>query len=136
MILKILKLYSPKGPCNFENFQNHSYLLITNCTWGRAISYTNYITYTYTTYTCTTLQYDTKKNDLKKYKTTYNTILLLLRTFIFYFILKYLTFKKTSLLKFTHNGLHLRTILMTLPGLKNKSDILNNTQYNCNKFTV
>ena len=29
------------GSCNFENFQNHSYLLITNCTRGRAISYTN-----------------------------------------------------------------------------------------------
>ena len=42
MILKILKLHSPKGSCNFENFQNHSYLLITNCTRGRAISYTNY----------------------------------------------------------------------------------------------
>ena len=41
MILKILKLHSPKGSCNFENFQNHSYLLITNCTRGRAISYTN-----------------------------------------------------------------------------------------------
>ena len=27
--------------CNFENCQNHSYLLITNCTRGRAISYTN-----------------------------------------------------------------------------------------------
>ena len=26
-------------------------------------------------YTCTTLQYDTKKNHLKKYETTYNTIL-------------------------------------------------------------
>ena len=25
----------------WENFQNHSYLLIKNCTWGRAISYTN-----------------------------------------------------------------------------------------------
>ena len=35
------KLHSPKGSCNFENFQNHSYLLITNCTRGRAISYTN-----------------------------------------------------------------------------------------------
>ena len=41
MILKILKLHSPKGSCNFENFQNHSYLLITNCTRGRAISFTN-----------------------------------------------------------------------------------------------
>ena len=41
MVLKILKLHSPKGSCNFENFQNHSYLLITNCTRGRAISYTN-----------------------------------------------------------------------------------------------
>ena len=41
MTLKILKLHSPKGSCNFENFQNHSYLLITNCTRGRAISYTN-----------------------------------------------------------------------------------------------
>ena len=41
MILKILKLHSPKGSCNFENFQNHSYLLIRNCTRGRAISYTN-----------------------------------------------------------------------------------------------
>ena len=41
MILQILKLHSPKGSCNFENFQNHSYLLITNCTRGRAISYTN-----------------------------------------------------------------------------------------------
>ena len=40
MILKILKLHSPKSSCNFENFQNHSYLLITNCTRGRAISYT------------------------------------------------------------------------------------------------
>ena len=38
--LKILKLHSPKGSCNFENFQNHSYLLITNCTRGCAISYT------------------------------------------------------------------------------------------------
>ena len=26
----------------FENFQNHSYLLITNCTRGSAISYTNF----------------------------------------------------------------------------------------------
>ena len=41
MILKILKLHSPKGSCNFENFQNHSYLLITNSTRGRAICYTN-----------------------------------------------------------------------------------------------
>ena len=41
MILKILKLLSPKGSCNFENFQNHLYLLITNCNRGRAISYTN-----------------------------------------------------------------------------------------------
>ena len=41
MILKILKLHSPKDSCNFENFQNHTYLLITNCTRGRAISYTN-----------------------------------------------------------------------------------------------
>ena len=41
MILKILKLHSPKGSCNFENFQNHSYLLITNCDRGRAISDTN-----------------------------------------------------------------------------------------------
>ena len=31
-----------KGSCNFENFQNHSHLLITNCTRGRAISYTNF----------------------------------------------------------------------------------------------
>ena len=42
MILKILKLHSPKGSCNFENFQNHSYLLITNCTRGCTISYTNF----------------------------------------------------------------------------------------------
>ena len=28
--------------CNFENFPNRSYLLITNCTRGRAISYTNW----------------------------------------------------------------------------------------------
>ena len=42
MILKILKLHPPEGLCNFENFQNHLYLLITNCTWGRAISYTNF----------------------------------------------------------------------------------------------
>ena len=41
MILTVLKLHSPKGSCNFENFQNHSYLLITNCTRSRAISYTN-----------------------------------------------------------------------------------------------
>ena len=41
MILKILKLHSPKGSCNFENFQTHSYLLITNFTRGSAISYTN-----------------------------------------------------------------------------------------------
>ena len=41
VILKLLKLHSPKGLCNFENFQNHSYLLITNFTWGRAIPYTN-----------------------------------------------------------------------------------------------
>ena len=41
MILTVLKLHSPKGSCNFENCQNHSYLLITNCTRGRAISYTN-----------------------------------------------------------------------------------------------
>ena len=40
MILKILKLHSPKCSCNFEKFQNHSYLFITNCTRGRAISYT------------------------------------------------------------------------------------------------
>ena len=39
MILTVLKLHSPKGSCNFENCQNHSYLLITNCTRGRAISY-------------------------------------------------------------------------------------------------
>ena len=39
MILKILKLHSPKGLCNFENFQNH--VLIMNCTPGRAFSYTN-----------------------------------------------------------------------------------------------
>ena len=26
VVLKILKLHSPKGSCNFENFQNHSYL--------------------------------------------------------------------------------------------------------------
>ena len=31
-------LIKPKGSCNFENCQNHSYLLITNCTRGRAIS--------------------------------------------------------------------------------------------------
>ena len=30
MILKILKLHLPKGSCNFEHFQNHSYHLITN----------------------------------------------------------------------------------------------------------
>ena len=41
MILTVLKLHSPRGSCNFENCQNHSYLLITNCTRGRAISYTN-----------------------------------------------------------------------------------------------
>mgnify|MGYP000002368410 CR=1 FL=1 len=41
MILTVLKLHSPKGSCNFENCQNHSYLLITNCTRGRAISYTD-----------------------------------------------------------------------------------------------
>ena len=41
MILKILKLHSPKGSCNFENFQNHLYLLITTCTRGHAICYTN-----------------------------------------------------------------------------------------------
>ena len=41
MILKILKFHLPKGSYNFENFQTHLYLLITNCTWGRAISYTN-----------------------------------------------------------------------------------------------
>ena len=40
MVLKILKLHSLKGSCNFENFQNHSYLLITNCTLGSAICYT------------------------------------------------------------------------------------------------
>ena len=45
MILKILKLYSPKGSFNFENFQNHSYLLIKNCTRGRAISYTKSSTF-------------------------------------------------------------------------------------------
>ena len=44
MILKILKLHSPRGSCNFENFQNYSYLLITNCTRGRTISYTNFTT--------------------------------------------------------------------------------------------
>ena len=38
LILKVLKLHS----CNFENFQNYSYLLITNRTRGRAISYTNF----------------------------------------------------------------------------------------------
>ena len=41
MILTVLKLHSPKGSCNFENCQNHLYLLITNCTRGHAISYTN-----------------------------------------------------------------------------------------------
>ena len=41
MILKILKLDLPKGSCNFENFQNYSYPLITNCTRGHAISFTN-----------------------------------------------------------------------------------------------
>ena len=69
-----------------------------------------------------------------KYEITYNTILMLLRTFIFYFRIFHL--QKTSFLKFTHNGLHLLTMLMTLPGLINKSDTLNNTQYNCNKLTV
>ena len=33
------------GTSDFENFQNHSYLLITNCTRGRAISYTNYLAF-------------------------------------------------------------------------------------------
>ena len=31
--------------CTRLNFQNHSYLLITNCTRGRAISYTNFCLY-------------------------------------------------------------------------------------------
>ena len=59
-------------------------------------------------------------------------------TFIFYFILKYSTYmyKKVSLLKFSHNGLHLLKILISLPGLANKSDILNNTQCNCNKLAI
>ena len=43
VLMKILKLHEPKlGSCKFENFQNHSYLLITNCTHGHAISYTYY----------------------------------------------------------------------------------------------
>ena len=42
MILTVLKLHSPKGSCNFENCQNHSYLLIKNCTRGRAIFNTNF----------------------------------------------------------------------------------------------
>ena len=41
MILKSLQLHSPKGSYNFENSQNHSYPIITKCTRGRAISYTN-----------------------------------------------------------------------------------------------
>ena len=41
MILTVLKLHSPKGSCNFENCQNHSYLLITNCTRDLAISCAN-----------------------------------------------------------------------------------------------
>ena len=42
VILRVLKLHWPKRSWNFENCQNHSYLLITNCTRGRAISFTNY----------------------------------------------------------------------------------------------
>ena len=46
----------------------------------------NYTSYTYTTYTCTTLQYDilkkNLKNNLKKFETTYNTTLMLLRTIL------------------------------------------------------
>ena len=45
-------------------------------------------------------------------------------------------YKKASVLKFSHNGLHLFTILISLPGLANKSDILNNTQCNCNKLAI
>ena len=45
MILTVLKLHSPKGSCNFESCQNHSYLLITNCTRGHAISYTYFYAY-------------------------------------------------------------------------------------------
>ena len=39
-------------------------------------------TYTYTTYTCTTLQYDTKTTTWRNTKTTYNTILKLLKTIL------------------------------------------------------
>ena len=45
MILKIHKLHSPKVLCNFENCQNHLYLLITNCTRGHAISFTYHMDY-------------------------------------------------------------------------------------------
>ena len=45
MILTVLKLHLPKGSFSFENCQNHSYLLITNCTRGRAISYTYFYAY-------------------------------------------------------------------------------------------
>ena len=43
----LFKLHSPKGSCNFENFQNHSYLLITDCTRGRAISHTKHKNYNF-----------------------------------------------------------------------------------------
>ena len=57
-----------------------------NCTRGRAISYTNYITYTYTTYTCTTLRYDTKKQlkEIRNYL-QYDTIATKNFYFLFYF---------------------------------------------------
>ena len=48
----------------------------------------NYITSVILTPLIHALLYNTMlKKDLKKYETTYNTILMLLRTFIFYFIL-------------------------------------------------
>ena len=41
MILTVLKIAQAFRRVQFENCQNHEYLLIMNCTRGHAISYTN-----------------------------------------------------------------------------------------------
>ena len=39
---------SPGGLCNFQNFQKHKLNpLIVNCTWGRAVSYTQVFVFTF-----------------------------------------------------------------------------------------
>ena len=81
-------------------WKTNSCKLIPNWTRNRMITKTNYTIYT--SHTCTALQHDTKK-DLKKYETTYYTILMLLRKIL---VLQYNYLQIDIVKNYKNNILH------------------------------